>query len=1283
MATRTDIQYLGNILQASLCNLYVEECRRKLLNFEEKTTSPAAKARSESKRILLDELIIMKRMPLDVAYDEYIGMIPKQHEPHYKNRFTAKQAFVRSIMNAHSGLPVIIIKCEHGRSMLVLFDKVGDEKNLQNLRIIDNVLAELQPKGEKKLVELCSYYKSFMKLILSAREKAVAIAMLAVMFSATELRNHLGIHEDVSVNLKKAILQITEESIVKEDDAREKAEEKWNQAVKMAELKLQEMANTSRIDEKENLFKDVEIKNRQTQLKSMKQHKTRITRQIAARSVKVWKQTLFSQKGKNKGIYQIDRGAEMAVFQALQEQLVAHKNRTDVPQLEGRLHVKDLQNIANEWLEKEGKRTIKSKETVRSWARPKNKRSNQSKQHRGQGLFRFKKPNKKYSIAHINMHYNRAHIKQYTRFTFSKHGQRQKYEKYTVRRCMDDKAYLKCGTSEGFSRPRTRPIMVGDHEGLELPIYDFPEEAGYVSPGVNLIIKSMNEVEHQGRDVFALNGATISVTCKPKILNPSTATQWANDIYADRLNFPEEHGISTGLQTDIPREVITAMVFLKDSLTQFKMMNIAEDYKRILDGKDFQCREKLRVSVLIKRLLYVDQHIRLIDVPEIIQLRQKYTELLLSLQKLELYLFESKMKLEDVLDKFEDIGQQVVILLQLYKDTAITPEHRPIDFQTTDAGPGVSTNEQLVRLRLTESFIINDLDFQVRFHYAPRDSKCHKVEQVMSTLNEACGDGRFIDVSNKSVMDSVGEAEMLQKAADFELQKLREEMKKDAAKECAQKVANRYQGSKCMGTVIHSGTPGDDPYHNFFFDETYLLVKQCSQAKSQIAKAKVTGMAYYMYLLDMEKCIYVKYNNGIEGIRSDENFRCPFPIQRMPAPVPKPPDNTGFHYYRYNEIPATKLEDRQTDDYNPIVQLKKYMENIGDPDIISYEEDGAVVVRDKNETWQRVTSGLDTFCDTFCGSDLSKVLKKEAESIYMQKLRKASKQLQKFKVNLTEEKLSVIKTGILKIQIKKQSIPPYLPWGGTCADGVRLSNTCTIDNSLYLFHVYQTFHHDFTNFCRDSDDVILNTLYRIHTLFGEGEFAQGKLMWLNLFSSISIQDGGIDCFGSEDEYFYIKMHHFTQTAFTSTCNNPECMMPVSIQSGRIISYPMKDQCSGKTLSKALSHWIKNKRSKQCTKGNCTGRREHGKRYFVNGVPPVLPLDVSNCPWAITPNLQLCDFDYILAGVSYSRGAHFVSHIKIPQGWLMYDGLQGNKKVPSRTTPSRCHMSHALYIKTDM
>ena len=70
-----------------------------------------------------------------------------------------------------------------------------------------------------------------------------------------------------------------------------------------------------------------------------------------------------------------------------------------------------------------------------------------AKMHCGRNLWSFLRPQKNLYTRHINVHYNRAHVKNYTRAVFSDNA----IKKYVCRRAMDDKAYVRCGTSEGFS----------------------------------------------------------------------------------------------------------------------------------------------------------------------------------------------------------------------------------------------------------------------------------------------------------------------------------------------------------------------------------------------------------------------------------------------------------------------------------------------------------------------------------------------------------------------------------------------------------------------------------------------------------------------------------------------------------------------------------------------------------------------------------------------------------------------------------------------------------------
>lgn len=165
-----------------------------------------------------------------------------------------------------------------------------------------------------------------------------------------------------------------------------------------------------------------------------------------------------------------------------------------------RIQTREMLRIANQYLKRNKKRPIKSKETVRAFGKPRNKRSLQAKQHRGKSLWSFTKSQKKECNRHINVHYNRACIKNYTRLTFSK---KSKHRGRVLRIAIDDKCYLRCGTSEGFSRPLHNPAQLVQEElKHQLPSSDYPKRTGYVSPGVVLMVNEQIETEYNGQDKF-------------------------------------------------------------------------------------------------------------------------------------------------------------------------------------------------------------------------------------------------------------------------------------------------------------------------------------------------------------------------------------------------------------------------------------------------------------------------------------------------------------------------------------------------------------------------------------------------------------------------------------------------------------------------------------------------------------------------------------------------------------------------------------------------------------
>ena len=68
---------------------------------------------------------------------------------------------------------------------------------------------------------------------------------------------------------------------------------------------------------------DIDMKNRR--LISMQHRATHVKKQLAEKHFSEWKRSLKMQTGKKLGKYTIKRGAEMAIYAALAEQLKAHR----------------------------------------------------------------------------------------------------------------------------------------------------------------------------------------------------------------------------------------------------------------------------------------------------------------------------------------------------------------------------------------------------------------------------------------------------------------------------------------------------------------------------------------------------------------------------------------------------------------------------------------------------------------------------------------------------------------------------------------------------------------------------------------------------------------------------------------------------------------------------------------------------------------------------------------------------------------------------------------------
>ena len=122
-----------------------------------------------------------------------------------------------------------------------------------------------------------------------------------------------------------------------------------------------------------------------------------------------------------------------------------------------------------------------------------------------------------------------------------------------------------------------------------------------------MTVNRMDCEDNHGDDRYSPADVTVSVACKHKIIYPSDSTNWANDLYANRLKFQDEYELPRSpeqklLFENVSDNVIKTCIFIRDSLLQFEIMTIQDDYLRLQDGGDHLDREKLRISTLIDRI---------------------------------------------------------------------------------------------------------------------------------------------------------------------------------------------------------------------------------------------------------------------------------------------------------------------------------------------------------------------------------------------------------------------------------------------------------------------------------------------------------------------------------------------------------------------------------------------------------------------------------------------------------------------------------------------------------
>ena len=373
---------------------------------------------------------------------------------------------------------------------------------------------------------------------------------------------------------------------------------------------------------------------------------------------------------------------------------------------------------------------------------------------------------------------------------------------------------------------------------------------------------------------------------------------------------------------------------------------------------------------------------------------------------------------------------------------------------------------------------------------------------------------------------------------------------------------------------------------------------------------------------------------------------------------------------------------RQPDDFCPRAQLKKFVEACGNPEIGTKtdEVNSQVTLFDTNLTYKKISEGMAEFVKTYAGPQQESAAKREADKIYLRKLKSLSTKSAVVKSYLESAQYHSVKTTDLKMKIVKSSMVKSLPWNGW-ADGTEMTNTCTVDNLLFFSHMLQCERVDLADEFKNRNYQSYQMLNAVHNRFAENKFSIGKKIWLGQF--FDEESTTWDSYGSEQDISFCKLP--VANVYTSTCRKESCFQPVLLFTSRIIGY----ENNTANLNKGVNRWLENKSLTLCGRRGCDGLRTTTNRSFIDEAPPSLfAVEVMASPWAtFSPHISIGNTVYMLSMVIYGSGGHFCASIKFRNQWWLYDGLKvyncsgtGLKRQPRPIPPPRFSKNYVLYVK---
>ena len=281
-----------------------------------------------------------------------------------------------------------------------------------------------------------------------------------------------------------------------------------------------------------------------------------------------------------------------------------------------------------------------------------------------------------------------------------------------------------------------------------------------------------------------------------------------------------------------------------------------------------------------------------------------------------------------------------------------------------------------------------------------------------------------------------------------------------------------------------------------------------------------------------------------------------------------------------------------------------------------------------------------------------------------------------------------------------------IPWSGITSDGIKLVNTCPIDNWLMIFQSLAksgrlNLHN--LNQARELINVALQ-------LIDINKFADAKILFVQ---NPVVVNGVIDCYDNEADYCIGVLLPFLATSLMSSCDQVACPSKTEMYKSHSISLGCDNKAS---FHSSLSEWLHSRittcqrkfsskpssdipcqsdQTQNCdgttlVSWHCAGIRTTYQRTFhcfqnfaifsVDLLSRRGKLQISDLPASIILNGQ----QLTLHSATLWNGHHYICFFRHNNAWFLYDGLKEYNQKNSGLSvflvlPEGYYLSHVLFI----